>query len=50
LWGLLIVLLIAASLALPLELGLLLTGPLLGHGTWYAYRGAVRWPQDVTVP
>jgi uncharacterized membrane protein len=50
LWGLLIVLLIAASLALPWELGLLLTGPLLGHGTWYAYRGAVRWPQDVTVP
>ena len=50
LWGLLIALLIGVSLAVPWGLGLLITGPLLGHGTWYAYRGAVRWPQDVTVP
>ena len=50
LWGLLLSGLIAVSLFLPWGIGLLLTGPLLGHGTWYAYRGTVRWPQDVTVP
>jgi uncharacterized membrane protein len=50
LWGALIALLVAASLALPWGIGLLLSGPLLGHATWYAYRGSVRWPQDVTVP
>jgi uncharacterized membrane protein len=50
LWGLLITLLIAMSLSLPWGIGLLITGPLLGHGTWYAYRGTVQWPQDVTVP
>jgi uncharacterized membrane protein len=50
LWGMLIAALVGLSLALPWGLGLLVTGPLLGHGTWYAYRGAVRWPQDVTVP
>jgi uncharacterized membrane protein len=50
LWGLLLTLLIALSLFLPWGIGLLFTGPLLGHGTWYAYRGAVQWPQDVTVP
>ena len=49
-WGLLIALLIGLSLTLPWGLGLLLSGPLLGHATWYAYRGAVIWPQDVTVP
>jgi uncharacterized membrane protein len=50
LWGLLLASLIGLSLALPWGLGLLLSGPLLGHATWYAYRGAVHWPQDVTVP
>jgi uncharacterized membrane protein len=50
LWGILITLLIGVSLALPWGVGLLICGPLLGHGTWYAYRGAVVWPQDVTVP
>ena len=54
LWGLLISGLIAASLLLPWGLGLLLTGLLLGHGTWHAYRGAVQWPLEdahgVTVP
>ena len=50
LWGGLIAGLIAVSLALPWGLGLLVAGPLLGHGSWYAYRGTVRWPQDVTVP
>jgi uncharacterized membrane protein len=49
-WGLLITMLIALSLSLPWGVGLLLSGPLLGHATWHAYRGAVRWPQDVTVP
>ena len=50
LWGLLITLLIGLSLALPWGLGLLVSGPLLGHATWHAYRGSVGWPQDVTVP
>jgi uncharacterized membrane protein len=50
LWGALIAALIALSLALPWGAGLLLTGPLLGHATWHAYRGTVQWPQDVTVP
>ncbi|MFZ4624695.1 MAG: DUF2189 domain-containing protein [Rhodoferax sp.] len=43
LWGALIVLLVAASLLLPWALGLLLVGPLLGHASWHAYRGSVRW-------
>jgi uncharacterized membrane protein len=50
LWGVLIALLVAVSLAMPLGLGLLVAGPLLGHASWHAYRGSVRWPQDVTVP
>jgi uncharacterized membrane protein len=50
LWGALIAGLIGLSLVLPWGVGLLLTGPLLGHGTWHAYRRAVCWPQDVTVP
>lgn len=45
LWGGVIVLLIGMSLALPLNLGLLLTGPLLGYASWHAYRGSVRWLQ-----
>ena len=43
LWGALIVLLVAASLLLPWALGLLAVGPLLGHASWHAYRGSVRW-------
>ncbi len=49
LWGATIVVLVVGSLMLPLGLGLLVVGPLLGHATWHAYRGAVHWPQDVTV-
>ena len=49
-WGMLSIVLVCSSLAFPWEIGLLLTGPLLGYSSWYAYRGAVRWPQDVTVP
>ncbi len=43
LWGALISGLIALSLALPWCCGLLLSGPLLGHASWHAYRGAVEW-------
>lgn len=42
-WGALIVALIALALV-PWGLGLLLLGPLLGHASWHAYRGSVRWP------
>ncbi|MCW2311093.1 DUF2189 domain-containing protein [Rhodoferax antarcticus] len=45
LWGAVIVLLIGMSLLLPLNAGLLLAGPLLGHASWHAYRGSVRWLQ-----
>jgi uncharacterized membrane protein len=43
LWGALIVAMIVLSLLLPLALGLVVVGPLLGHATWHAYRGSVRW-------
>lgn len=42
-WGALIVTLVAVALLLPFALGLVLVGPLLGHATWHAYRGSVRW-------
>ncbi|MCB8746204.1 DUF2189 domain-containing protein [Rhodoferax sp. U2-2l] len=42
-WAALIVVLTVVALLLPWSLGLLLVGPLLGHGSWHAYRGAVRW-------
>jgi uncharacterized membrane protein len=42
LWGALISLLVIAAL-LPWGAGLLLVGPWLGHATWHAYRGSVRW-------
>ena len=48
LWGVLITALVAVAL-LPWGLGLVLIGPLLGHATWHAYRGAVRW-QEAKVP
>ena len=34
---------------LPWGLGLILIGPLLGHASWHAYRGAVRW-QEADAP
>ncbi len=43
LWGALIVVLVAVALLLPWALGLLVVGPLLGHASWHAYRGSVRW-------
>jgi uncharacterized membrane protein len=49
-WGALLTGLIGLALWLPWHVGLLLVGPLLGHASWYAYRAAVAWPQDVTFP
>lgn len=46
LWGALIATLIVLSLLIPWCLGLLLSGPLLGHASWHAYRGAVEWPNE----
>jgi uncharacterized membrane protein len=40
LWGALITLLVVAAM-LPLFLGLLVVGPVLGHASWHAYRAAV---------
>lgn len=42
LWGMLIVGLVFMAL-LPWCLGLLVIGPWLGHASWHAYRGSVRW-------
>ena len=44
LWGVLLTLLVAVAL-LPWGLGLIPIGPLLGHASWHAYRGAVRWQE-----
>jgi len=44
LWGATITLLVGVALALPFSVGLLLVGPLMGHASWHAYRGAVQWP------
>ena len=43
-WGFLITLLIAVALV-TWGAGFVLIGPLLGHATWHAYRGAVRWQE-----
>ncbi len=45
LWGLLLTALVALAL-LPWGLGLLLVGPWLGHASWHAYRGSVRWIEE----
>lgn len=44
-WGALIVLLIACAL-LPWGAGLVVAGPVMGHASWHAYRGAVLWRED----
>ncbi|CDS53918.1 predicted integral membrane protein [Polaromonas sp. CG9_12] len=44
LWGLVITTLIALAL-LPWGAGLVVIGPLLGHASWHAYRGTVRWQE-----
>ena len=43
-WGFLITLLIAVALA-TWGAGFVVIGPLLGHASWHAYRGAVRWQE-----
>lgn len=48
-WGLLITLCVGLSL-LPWGAGLLLVGPWLGHASWHAYRGSVRWLDDAAEP
>jgi uncharacterized membrane protein len=48
LWGLLITLIVAASLWLW-GAGLLLAGPVLGHASWHAYRAAVNPVQPMAV-
>ena len=42
LWGLLVTALVAVALV-PYGAGLLLIGPWLGHASWHAYKGSVRW-------
>jgi uncharacterized membrane protein len=42
-WALSIALMVGASIALPMAVGLAVVGPLLGHASWYAYRDSVRW-------
>jgi uncharacterized membrane protein len=44
LWGVVITLLVMLAL-LPWALGLIVVGPLLGHASWHAYRGAVLWQE-----
>lgn len=44
LWGGLIALSVVVAL-LPWGLGVIVMGPLLGHASWHAYRGSVRWKE-----
>ena len=45
LWGILITGLVLVAF-IPWCLGLLFIGPWLGHASWHAYRGSVRWLDD----
>ena len=47
LWGLLLALLIGAAL-LPWAAGLVIVGPVVGHASWHAYRGTVRWTEPAS--
>jgi uncharacterized membrane protein len=49
LWGALISTLVIVAL-IPSGLGLLVIGPWLGHASWHAYRGSVRWPDQTGDP
>ena len=42
LWGVLLAALVFVAL-IPWGVGLLVIGPWLGHASWHAYRGSVRW-------
>ncbi len=42
LWGALLTTLVVVAL-IPWGIGLLIIGPWLGHASWHAYRGSVRW-------
>ena len=46
LWGGVITALIVGALLMPWGVGLIVVGPLLGHASWHAYRGAVRWAAE----
>ncbi len=50
LWGALISALVVSALLLPWSVGLLLVGPLLGHASWHAYRGAAQWIEEGPAP
>lgn len=45
-WGAIIMVLVLVSLV-PTGLGLFITGPWLGFATWHAYKGTVRFEEDV---
>jgi len=47
-WGALLTALVLIAL-LPWGAGLLVVGPWLGHATWHAYRGSVRWPEGANL-
>ena len=49
LWGTLLTGLVVVALV-PWGLGLLVVGPWLGHASWHAYRGSVRWFDDNPAP
>jgi uncharacterized membrane protein len=49
LWGVVLTSLVMVAL-IPWGLGLLFIGPWLGHASWHAYRGSVRWLDDPAVP
>lgn len=49
LWGMLLTLLVVASLLLAWSVLLVVVGPLLGHASWHAYRAAIV-PPEVPAP
>lgn len=49
LWGAVLTALVLVAL-IPLGLGLLVVGPWLGHASWHAYRGSVRWLDQTGAP